>query len=237
MCFSFRREGYFLRMTTYTLIMAAKKLKKTIFQNVIGSYITLVNLKKRGLVAPHARIVFAGGEGARGIPGMIEKPVFETAEKWRQYIHGQGELKKYNPMNAIGVSKLASALLSQKLATLDDGNTYIWFTPGLTHGTKGLAAMDSPIKRFFMEKVMFGISGLLGFSQSPQKGAEKYVTCLIGKVGENGDVLGAPEGKVLGTITDQKPMNPSITDQALQEEFWNMLQLMYAPYAKVSTVN
>ena len=90
--------------------------------------------------------------------------------------------------------------------------------------------------RFFMEKVMFGISGLLGFSQSPQKGARKYVDCLIGKIGENGDVLGAPEGKVLGPITDQKPMNPSLTDQTLQEEFWNMLQLMYEPYGEVSNV-
>lgn len=203
------------------------RIEKTLFQNTIGSYITLSNLRSKGLIAKNARVVFAGGEGARGIPGMIEKPVFTSTEEFENYSHGIGELKKYNMMNAIGVSKLASALLTQKLAQQEDGITYVWFTPGLTHGTNGLAKA-SPIQRFFMEKVMFGISGLLGFSQGPKKGAEKYLKALSGEYGINGDVLGSPEGKVLGKIVDQKPMNPSLTDQQLIDGFWNMLEEVYS---------
>jgi len=198
-------------------------IEKTIFQNTIGSYLTLVELKKRGLVADDARVVFAGGEGARGIPGMIEKPVFQTTDTFRNYVFGRAREKKYNPMNAIGVSKLASALLVQRLSRFNDGVTYLWFSPGLTHGTNGLAKA-APIRRFVMENIAFGISGLLGFSQSPRAGAAKYIEALTGKVGKNGDVLGAPEGKVLGKITDQLPMNPSLTDEALIEEFWTILQ-------------
>lgn len=199
-----------------------KRFEKTVFQNVIGSYITLMHLKTQGLIAPNARIVFAGGEGIRGIPGMIESPVIESYDRFEQYIFGEGEQKKYNPMNAIGVSKLASALLTQKLAQLNDGNEYLWFSPGLTHGTAGLSKM-APVKRFFMEKIMFGIAGILGFSQSPTKGAKKYLDSLLGEIGRNGDVLGAPDGKTLGRITDQKPMNPSITDPELIEGFWTLL--------------
>ena len=203
-----------------------KQIEKTIFQNAIGGYITLVNLFDKGLVAPSARIVFAGGEGARGIPGMIEKPIFEDEDSFFDYLQGKSKLKKYNPMNGIGVSKLASALIVQKMAKLDDGRSYIWFTPGLTHGTNGLAS-QSALKRFFAEKIVFGITNLLGLSQSPQKGAQKYVDALLGKYGANGDVLGAPEGKVLGKIVDQKPMNTSLTNSLIIESFWRFLQEIY----------
>ncbi|BDD07182.1 SDR family NAD(P)-dependent oxidoreductase [Aureibacter tunicatorum] len=203
-----------------------KRLEKTVFQNAFGAYITLVNLQKAGLVAPNARVVFAGGEGARGIPGMIEKPVFLSYNSLKGYIEGSKDMPAYNPMNSIGISKLVSALISQKLSEINDGNEYIWFTPGLTHGTNGLKKV-APVKRFFMEKVMFGMSAMLGMSQSPKKGAEKYAECLLGEVGKNGDVLGAPEGKVLGKITDQKPMNPSIRDRDLIDGIWRMVNEIY----------
>lgn len=228
--------GVFLTKDYQYVSYNGQRIEKTVFQNVIGGYITLENLKKHGLLAPNARIVFAGGEGARGIPGMIQKPIFETAVSFRDYIHGQGELPTYNPMNAIGVSKLASALLVQRLATQDDGHTYLWFSPGLTHGTKGLATMKPAIKRFIMEKIVFGVAGLLGFSQSPQQGARKYLDSLIGKIGFNGDILGAPEGKVLGKITDQCPMNPSLRDPLLMEEFWRIVTDSYQVSQEVETM-
>lgn len=208
-----------------------KKVEKTIFQNVIGAYITLSNLKKRGLIAENARVVFAGGEGARGIPGLIESPKFETTEQLRQYIFGdKAGLKAYNPMNAIGVSKLMSALLSMKLAELEGERvSSIWFSPGLTYGTNGLATQPK-LKRWFMEKVMFGLMAALGKAQSPFAGAKKYVDSLEGRIGVNGDVIGAPKGTALGKLVDQKPMNPAFTNLRLREEFWDILQDIYKPY-------
>ena len=215
---------------------AGRQIERTIFQNAIGGYITLVNLMKNGLLAENARVVFAGGEGARGIPGMIEKPQYNSAEEFLNYLNGTGKLPSYNPMNAIGVSKLASALIVEKMAKLNDRNEYLWFSPGLTHGTNGLAEMPA-IKRFVMEKVMFGISGLLGFSQSPKQGAKKYVDALVGKIGSNGDVLGAPEGKVLGKISNQKPMNSSLTNESIINEFWSVLQSVYPiPQLETQTI-
>ncbi|OHX67991.1 SDR family NAD(P)-dependent oxidoreductase [Flammeovirga pacifica] len=200
-----------------------KKFEKTIFQNVIGGYITLFHLKRRGLLKPNARVVYAGGEGARGIPGMIEKPSFSNSKEWSDYIFGKSHLK-YKDMNAMGVSKFASALLTQKLAELYKGELdVVWFTPGLTYGTNGLAAKPA-IERFFLEKIGFGMMALFGIAQSPKAAAQKYVDAIEGKYGENGDVLGAPDKKMLGKISDQKPMNDALTNKDLIDEFWSIIK-------------
>ncbi len=201
-----------------------KRYERTVFQNTIGGYITLVALSQKGLLKDTTRVVFAGGEGARGIPGMIEKPNFNGYKRFSEYLFGTGNLPKFNPMNGIGVSKLMSAVLVEGLAQKGQINhEFVWFTPGLTYGTNGLAD-TAPIQRFFMEKIMFPIAGLLGFAQSPMQGAQKYVDSLLGKYGSNGDVLGSPEGKVLGPIVDQKPMNKHFTDMEFQTGFLGMLE-------------
>ncbi|WP_281613552.1 SDR family NAD(P)-dependent oxidoreductase [Flammeovirga sp. SubArs3] len=199
-----------------------KKIERTIFQNTLGGYVTLFHLKRRGLLKPNARVIFAGGEGARGIPGMIEKPEFTSAQHLNQYVYGNVK-SKYVDMNAMGVSKYSSAILVQKLAELykDEFQT-VWFTPGLTYGTNGLASKPA-FERFIFEKIGFGIMAFFGLAQSPVAAAQKYVDAIEGKYGENGDVLGAPEKKMLGSISDQKPMNSSLTNQALIDEFYSIV--------------
>lgn len=208
------------------------KIEKTVFQNVFGAYITLYHLKKRGLIAPGARVVFAGGEGARGIKGLIDKPVFNSAQALQNYLLGK-DAPKYNPMNAIGVSKLMSALLTIKLASLNKDLDFVWFSPGLTYGTNGLHKL-SKVKQFVMGKLVFGLMALLGKAQNPKKGAQKYVNALQGKIGKNGDVIGAPEGVALGKLTDQKPMNAAFNDVALQNEFWNILESVCGKFEEVA---
>ena len=201
-----------------------KKYERTVFQNVIGGYVTLVALKEHGLLHDNTRVVFAGGEGARGIPGLIEKPHFKGYADFKTYLEGNDILPKYNPMNAIGVSKLMSAVLTIALSKKTSQNQeFVWFTPGLTYGTNGLA--DTPaLQRFFMERIMFPIAALFGFAQSPIQGAKKYMDSLLGVYGKNGDVLGSPEGKVLGAIVDQKPMNTHFTDRSFQNGFLGVLE-------------
>ena len=201
------------------------RTERTVFQNTLGGYMTLVSLIGQGKLDDYARVVFAGGEGARGIPGLIEKPEVESAAGLKGYLNGSNA-PKYNPMNAIGYSKLMSALLVAKLSTLDSKREYLWFTPGLTYGTNGLAEQP-PLKRWFLEKVVFGIMALLGKAQSPARGGEKYSDALLGKIGNSGDVIGAPEGTTLGTLTDQKPMHSAFTDQALIDAFWNHAREVY----------
>ena len=196
-----------------------RKIEKTIYQNVIGSFITLEALLVHNLVAENARIVFAGGEGARGIKGMIKKPEYNSVEELITTVRsGQG---KYSDIDALGVSKFMSALLVQELAERDSAREYVWFSPGLTAGTKGLKNV-APVKRFIMENIGFPMLKLFGIAQSPAQAAQKYVDSLDGKHGESGDLIGAPEGKTIGNLVDQKPMNPGLTNHAFRSAFWKI---------------
>lgn len=196
------------------------QIEKTIYQNVMGAYLTLMHLDQRGLVAPNARIVFPGGEGARGIKGMMKKPTFQSVDALESYIFkGVG---KYKDLDALGHAKFMTGLLVQQLAELDKARAYVWFSPGLTSGTNGLRDLANP-KRFFFEKIGFPLMNLLGLAQSPRQAAQKYVDCLSGKYGVSGDLLGAPEGKTLGNIVDQKPMNAGLTNFQFREALWEIV--------------
>ncbi len=207
-----------------------KKVEKNIFQNMIGSHITLTLLKQNNLLAKGARIVLAGGEGARGIKGMIERPHFPSASDFRKYVYLK-EVPKYNPMNAIGVSKLCGAFWTTKISELEkEMMEIIWFSPGLTSGSAGLNSLPAG-KRWFMKNIMFGILGLIGQSQTPKEGGRKYADCLIGKVGNNGDLIGAPEGKSIGKFTDQTALNPDFSNKELIDEFWSILEEVSGSYS------
>lgn len=193
-----------------------KRVEKTIYQNVIGSYITLQALLQNDLITPAGRIVFAGGEGARGIKGMITKPEYLSVDELTNAIrNGKG---KYSDIDALGTSKFMSALLIQELAEKDSKHDYVWFSPGLTAGTNGLINV-SPAKRFMFENIGFPMMKLFGMAQGPKEAAKKYVASLDGKYGNSGDVIGAPEGKTIGTLVDQKPMNTGLTNHAFRKAF------------------
>ena len=211
-----------------TVQLNGHSVEKTVSQNVLGGHATLAFLRKYDLLAPGARVVVAGGEGARGIPGLIASPDFASPQELRQYVTGDfSAAKAYNPMNAIGVSKLLSALWVLKLAELERDNlSVIWFSPGLTYGTQGLNG-TSPLRRWFMQNIGFNIMRLLGKAQSPRNGARKYADCIAGIIGQNGDVIGAPEGTALGKLVDQIPMNRAFSNKALRDEFWTITNEIY----------
>ena len=199
------------------------QIEKTIYQNVIGAYLTLKYLDQRGLIAHNARIVFPGGEGARGIKGMIKKPSLHSVEELKTYVfEGLGE---YKDLDALGYAKFMSGLLVQQLAELDHERTYVWFSPGLTSGTNGLRDVPNP-KRFLFERIGFPLMNLFGMAQSPKQAAKKFVDCLDGKHGKSGDLLGAPEGKALGEIVDQKPMNAGLTNYQFRQAFWQIVVVL-----------
>ncbi len=206
-------------------------IERTVFQNVIGGHVTLSALLRRGLLAPGARVVVAGGEGARGIPGLIEKPTFATVDDLRRYLMVEpGDARSYNPMNAIGVSKFLSALWVSKLTEIEPSSfDAIWFSPGLTADTNGLAGAGA-FRRWFLEKIGFKVAKLIGKAQSATAGGRKNADCLEGKVGRRGDILGAPEGKALGELVDQRPMNPDLSNSDLADEFWDLLAKIDGPF-------
>jgi NAD(P)-dependent dehydrogenase (short-subunit alcohol dehydrogenase family) len=203
-----------------------KKVEKNVFQNMMGSHFTLQELKENNLLQPKARVVIAGGEGSRGIKGLIEKPKFESVKEFRDYIYIKKN-PKYSAMNAIGVSKLTGAFWTSKMAELEKDLEVIWFSPGLTSGSSGLDTLP-PLKKWIMNNVMFRIFSWIGQAQTPDHGGRKYADVLEGKIGVSGDILGAPEGKSIGKITNQKPMNSLFTDQAYIDEFWTILQEVFS---------
>lgn len=226
----FLQSGGMVVSDDYQFVTASdKRVEKTIFQNTIGGFLTQVFLDERGLVDEHTRVVYAGGEGARGIPGAIEKPSYRSVDSFQSYVrNGDGTYKAFN---AIGVSKFCSALLVQKLAALHPNREYVWFSPGLTGGTKGLDAVPNP-KRFIMKNIAFPMLQLLGVAQGPRQAAVKYADCLDGRYGTNGDLIGAPEGKALGKLVDQKPMNPCLTSHRMQDAFYEIADGVRKSYLK-----
>lgn len=206
----------------------AGKIEKTIFQNAIGGYLLIQYLLERGLLADNARVVFCGGEGARGVKSMIKRHSFHTIENLKAYLE-QGPDHAYQTMNAIGVSKLVGALISLKLAEIDSKREYVWFSPGLTGGTKGLNHKPG-IGKYISQYLIFPIVTRLGLAQTPKIAAAKCLKALSGEVGRSGDLIGAPEGKALGKLCDQKPMNPDFTNRLLRDDLFNLLEKHFGKF-------
>ena len=99
--------------------------------------------------------------------------------------------KPYQALNAIGTSKLLAALWVRNLGTLKAGNpNVIWFSPGLACGTPGLRGA-SPARRWVSENILFKVMALMGRAQRPGARARKYADVIEGKIGRDGELVGA----------------------------------------------
>jgi len=195
-------------------------VERTVAKNVIGAHATLRALLASGRVAPGARVVIIGGEGARGVPGGIARPTFADLADFERYLAGEWTGRsKYVPVDALGVSKFCAALWSQHLARRGEDFEVVWFTPGLIGGTGGTAGMPA-WQEFLFQRLAFPMLVLFGKAQWPAAAAAKCLDCLAGRVGSDGDMLGSPEGKALGPLTDQKPMHPRFSEVAFQDALW-----------------
>ena len=204
-----------------TVTLGGRTIERTIAKNVVGAHATLRALLSSGRLALDARVVVIGGEGARGLPGAIRKPAFTDVEDFERYLRGDWTGRgPYVPIDALGVSKLCAGLWAARLAGRVEGALeVVWFSPGLTAGTGGTAGLPA-WKELLFQRVAFPIMVALGKAQWPEQAAAKCVDCLAGRVGEHGDRLGAPEGKALGPLVDQTPLQPLFTERAFQEAVW-----------------
>jgi len=207
-----------------------QQYERTSFQNALGGHAVIAALEARGLLRPGARIVVMGGEGARGVPGMIAPAAFADAAALKRYLQGDtAGYPAYQPVNALGTSKFINALWAQKLAGL---GTYevVWFTPGFTGGTAGTQGLPG-WKEFVFQRIAFPVFVMLGQAQWPDTAARKTADAVSGRIGRNGDLLGAPQGKAIGPITDQKPMQPQFSDASFQDAVWEIAVEVGGPVA------
>jgi len=214
-----------------TVSLGGRAIEQTVVKNVVGAHATLVALKATGRLAPGCRVVIIGGEGSRGLPGAIDKPEFEDVQDFERYLAGDWAGRgSYKPINALGVSKLCAALWAQHLAGLVEGEMeVVWFTPGFIAGTNGTAGMPK-WKEFIFQRIAFPIMVAIGKAQWPKAAAAKCIDCLAGRVGVHGDLLGAPQGKPIGPLTDQKPMQHLFTDKNFQRALWTACEQAAGPF-------
>ncbi len=207
-----------------TTRFAGVAVERTVAQNIVGAHATLRALLASGRVAPGARVVIIGGEGARGVPGGIRKPSFADVHDFERYLAGDWAGRSaYVPVDALGVSKLCAALWSLHLAKQEHDFDVVWFSPGLIGGTGGTRGMPA-WKEFLFQRMAFPFLVLLGKAQWPEHAARKCLDCLARRVGANGDLLGAPEGTALGPLTDQTPMQHHFGDAAFQRALWQLCE-------------
>ena len=217
--------GWVWADSVQTLSFGDRVVEKTVAKNVLGAHATLGALVAEGKLRRGARVVVIGGEGARGVPGAIAKPVFGDVADFERYLVGDWTGRDvYTPIDALGVAKLCAALWSQRLAQEAEGLLdVVWFTPGLIGGTGGTAGMPA-WKEFLFQRVAFPLMVMFGKAQWPEAAAAKCVDCIAGRVGVHGDLLGAPEGTALGSLTDQKPMSEHFVDAQFQAAIWQLCE-------------
>jgi len=196
-------------------------VERTVSKNVLGAHATLRALLASDRLAPGARVVIIGGEGARGVPGAIAKPTFANVGDFERYLAGDGTGRPpYTAIDALGVAKFCAGLWARHLAREADGAfEVLWFTPGLIGGTAGTAGMPA-WKEWLFQQVAFPIMVTFGKAQWPEQAAAKCIDVLAGRVGRHGDLLGAPEGTALGPLTDQTPMQPLFSDPRFEHALW-----------------
>lgn len=205
------------------------RVEQSVMKNVVGAHATLAGLLGAGLLAARARVVLIGGEGARGVPGGISKPSFETVSEFKRYIAGDWGERRYVPVDALGAAKFCAALWVRHVSQLAAGELeVVWFTPGLIGGTGGTAGMPA-WKEFIFQRIAFPLLVLFGKAQWPDAAAAKCLDCLAGRIGHNGDLIGAPQGQALGPLTDQLPMNSLFVDPDFQAALFELCEAAAGP--------
>jgi len=212
-----------------TVAVGGVPVEATVAKNVVGAHATLRALLQSDRLSAGARVVIVGGEGARGVPGAIARPSFLDARQFEAYLGGK-PAGPYVPIDALGVAKLCAGLWALQAAEAFDATelSVLSFTPGLIGGTGGTAGMPA-WKEALFQRVAFPLMVALGRAQWPAAAAAKCVDALSGRVGQHGDVLGAPEGKTLGPITDQVPMQPAFGDPAFRTSVWRLCEAAVGP--------
>ena len=74
---------------------------------------------------------------------------------------------------------------------------------------------------FIIQNIVFKLLDILGFAQNSNIGGIKNAQCILGKVGRDGQLLGAPKNKTIGLLTDQTNMHEDFTNASY-------IQLIYS---------
>jgi NAD(P)-dependent dehydrogenase (short-subunit alcohol dehydrogenase family) len=172
--------------------------------NVLG-HVLLVDL----LLAQNklkGSAVYAGSEGARGIPSMnMKMPVLESGsvEEFTAICDGSfydkdGD-KSFEAMYAY--TKLVAALWMSSMARKEPNLRFLTMSPGGTTGTDG--ARDLPFFKKMFYSILMPIMSAVGVMHSLDVGAKRYVDALLDEETYKSGIFYASESGMTGKIADQ----------------------------------
>ena len=191
---------------------------------LIGHHQLTVGLLNAKLLSPHARIVIAGAEPARGgVPFFKYTDLPEFAAKYHQddrtsaveALIRNGPNVKYVPNNAYADAKLIVAWWTAALARrLPSGMAVYAVSPGGATETK-VVRSASPLLRYVFIPIVNRIPGM---NQTPETAAGRYLQASKFGTAVSGQFFASAKGKFSGPIEAQ--LQPHLHDRANQEAAW-----------------
>ena len=175
--------------------------------NLIG-HIQLVEALKtsNNLLAQGCKIVYAGSEGARGVPMMmIANPKLGTTAEWyKNQLEGGASKKKLDPMAIYALAKGMAALYFAEWARRNPDYSVWVVSPGGTSGTEALSAKAVPGHFKKMMPVMMPLMTAMGVMHPVEVGAARYVHALTAPNYDfaSGTFVASKRGTT-GTLSDQ----------------------------------
>jgi len=205
--------------------MSHDGIERTVSSTLIGHHILTMRLLEHDLLAPHAHIIIAGSEAARG-----DVPLFKPADLRvlaDEYFKGDIEAAveaqmrmeppaTYKAGDVYATAKMFVAWWVAELARrLPDGMSVAAVSPGSTPGTN--AARNAPaIMRYFLLPMFKFIPGM---SHGVADGAGRYLEIADRRSGVNGQFFASPPGKMTGPLTRMDL--PHVNDRAAQQAGWD----------------
>ena len=200
----------------------------TYASTLVGHHVLTMRALDHGLLTPHARIVIAGSEAARGnMPGMAVHDIDEIAANSFGGDRGAAldalvriktpEQKKFANMNEYGTAKLIvawwAASLSRKLPA---GMTVNAVSPGANLSTSFARDASAPM-RLIMMPVMKLLGPVMGMNGSIDKGARRYLDAAEYADDDTGHFYATANRKKLTGPVAVQTWPDYFTDEAAQD--------------------
>ncbi|MGA7123574.1 MAG: SDR family NAD(P)-dependent oxidoreductase [Polyangiaceae bacterium] len=191
---------------------------------LIGHHQLTVGLLRANLLSPHARIVIAGAEPARGgvpffsytdLPAFAAKHHEGDRTAAVEALIRNGPSVKYVPNNAYADAKLIVAWWVAVLARrLPSGMAVYAVSPGAATDTK-VVRNASPALRYLFIPIVNLIPGM---NQTPETAARRYLQASEFGTDVSGQFFASAQGKFTGPIEAMR--HPHLHDRASQEAAW-----------------
>jgi NAD(P)-dependent dehydrogenase (short-subunit alcohol dehydrogenase family) len=191
---------------------------------LIGHHQLTVGLLNANLLSPHARIVIAGAEPARGgvpmfrytdLPAFAAKHHNGDRTAAVEALIRNGPNVKYVPNNAYADAKLIIAWWVAALARrLPSGMAVYAVSPGGATATNVVRSASPLLKYLFIPIVNL----IPGMNQTPETAARRYIDASEFGTDVSGQFFASAQGKFSGPIEVQR--QPHLHDRASQEAAW-----------------